>query len=307
VGFLGPKVHEALHGQAFPADVQTADHLAAGGVIDAVVELDELHELVDRALAVLVDPPTGPSRPRPGTTEPAERDAWQAVEHTRNGQRVGVRDLLRHAATDTLRLHGTGAGERDDTVLTALTRLDGRPCVLVGQDRARQSPAQALGPAALRQAQRAMRLAEELRLPLVTVVDTPGAALSVEAEEGALAGEIARCLAVLTTMTVPTVSVLLGEGCGGAALALFPARTRIALADAWLSPLPPEGASAIVHGDPGHAAQLAREQSISATALYRKGFLDHVLDESASAPADLAGAVAALVAHAIADATRLRA
>ena len=69
-----------------------------------------------------------------------------------------------------------------------------------------------------------MRLAEELRLPLVTVVDTPGAELSQAAEEGAMAGEIARCIATLSTLTVPTVSVILGQGCGGGALALLPAQ-----------------------------------------------------------------------------------
>jgi len=61
-----------------------------------------------------------------------------------------------------------------------------------------------------------MRLAEELRVPLVTVIDTPGAELSPRAEESAMAGEIARCIAELATMTVPTVSVILGQGCGGA-------------------------------------------------------------------------------------------
>ena len=84
-----------------------------------------------------------------------------------------------------------------------------------------------------------MRLAQELGLPLVTVIDTPGAELSPRAEEGAIAGEIARCIAALTTMTVPTVSVLLGQGCGGGALAFLPAQVVVATEHSWLSPLPP--------------------------------------------------------------------
>ena len=147
-------------------------------------------------------------------------------------------------------------------MLVALTRLDGQPCVLVGQDRARQSPTSPMGPGALREARRAMRLAEELGMPLVTVIDTPGAELSAHAEERAIAGEIARCIATLTTMTVPTVSVVLGQGCGGGALALLPAREVIAAEHAWLSPLPPEGASAIVHGDVSHAAEMAELQQV---------------------------------------------
>ena len=80
-----------------------------------------------------------------------------------------------------------------------------------------------MGPAALRKARRGMRLARELRLPLVTVIDTPGAALSREAEEGGLAGEIARCLAELVTLPAPTLCVLVGQGTGGGALASCPA------------------------------------------------------------------------------------
>ena len=131
-----------------------------------------------------------------------------------------------------------------------------------------------------------MRLAEELRLPLVTVIDTPGAELSVAAEEGAIAGEIARCIATLTTMTVPTLAILLGQGCGGGALALFPARTVVAAEHAWLSPLPPEGASVIVHGDVTHAAEMARAQRVRSTDLLALGAVHHVVAEPVGASAE---------------------
>ena len=139
-----------------------------------------------------------------------------------------------------------------------------------------------------------MRLAEELGLPLVTVIDTPGAELSPRAEEGAIAGEIARCIATLVTMTVPTVSVVLGQGCGGGALALLPARTVIATEHAWLSPLPPEGASVIVHGDVAHAAEMAAAQHVGAADLLAGGTVHHVVPERPEdSPRDLAVAVAA--------------
>ena len=124
-------------------------------------------------------------------------------------------------------------------MLIALARLDGQPCVVIGQDRTTQTPASPMGPGALREARRGMRLANELRLPLVSVIDTPGAELSPEAEQGAIAGEIARCISAMAMMRVPTVSVLLGQGCGGGALALLPAHTVVAAENAWLSPLPP--------------------------------------------------------------------
>jgi len=294
VGFLGPKVYEGLEGRPFPPGVQTAENLAARGVIDAVVEPADLPQLVDTALAVLVDPAGPPRLPRRTSGASGSLDAWASVQRTRAADRAGVRDLLRHGATATLRLHGTDEGERDSAVLVALTRLDGQPCVVVGQDRARQSPATPMGPAALREARRGMQLAEELGLPLVTVIDTAGAELSQRAEEGAIAGEIARCIATMTTLTVPTVSVLLGQGCGGGALALLPAQVVVAAEHAWLSPLPPEGASIIVHGDVSHAAEMAQAQRVRAVDLHGAGTVQHLVPERDGDTAeDLAVAVAA--------------
>ncbi|WP_418057771.1 carboxyl transferase domain-containing protein [Pimelobacter simplex] len=300
VGFLGPKVFEALNGRPFPEGVQLAENLAAKGVIDAVIPAEELPALVDHALGVLVAPATASVLERrtpvvAGTL--LDHPVWEDIEITRAPGRVGVRDLLRYGAAGTLRLKGTDEGERDDSVLIALTRLDGQPCVLVGQDRSRQSPSTPMGPGALREARRGMKLAQELGLPLVTVVDTPGAELSPEAEEGAIAGEIARCIATLVTMTVPTVSVILGQGCGGGALALLPARTVLATERGWLSPLPPEGASVIVHGEPSRAAEMAAQQKVGALDLLAAGDVHGVVPERADDTAEtLARAVTAEVA-----------
>lgn len=300
VGFLGPKVYEALHDRPFPPGVQVAENLAAMGVIDAVVPAEELPALVDHALGVLVDPSAEPVLERRAPVEPGtlrDHPVWDDIEATRATDRVGVRDLVRYGATGTLRLAGTDEGERDDSVLIALTRLDGQPCVLVGQDRSRQTPTTPMGPGALREARRAMHLAQEFGLPLVTVVDTPGADLSPEAEEGAIAGEIARCIATLVTLTVPTVSVILGQGCGGGALALLPARTVLATERAWLSPLPPEGASVIVHGDTSHAAEVAAVQQVGALDLLASGDVHGVVPElEGDAAGELARAVVAEVA-----------
>ncbi|MFT4233076.1 MAG: carboxyl transferase domain-containing protein, partial [Leucobacter sp.] len=128
-------------------------------------------------------------------------------------------------------------------------------------------------------ARRAMHLSEQLRLPLVTVIDTPGAALSKGAEEGGLASEIAHCLADLATHQGPTLSVLLGEGTGGGALAILPADRTLAAEHAWLSPLPPEGASAIVHRDTSHAPELAEQQGVASARLRANGIVDRIVVE----------------------------
>jgi acetyl-CoA carboxylase carboxyl transferase subunit beta len=292
IGFLGPVVYQTLHGQPFPDGVQVAENLVDKGIIDAVVPIEDLADVVARALALLSgrvrpQPPSLPSRPASAT--PPGGDAWSAITLTRRPDRPGVRELLRHAADDVLLLNGTQSGESDDALLLALTSFSGTACVLVGQDRHVQSQQRPLGPAALRSARRGMRLAEELRLPLVCVIDTPGADLSAAAEEGALAGEIARCLAKMVELTVPTVSILLGEGTGGGALALLPSRRVIAASNAWLAPLPPEGASAIMHGSSDFAPQMARRQRVRAVDLLADGTVHAVVPEQVAAHEDPAG------------------
>ena len=130
-----------------------------------------------------------------------------------------------------------------------------------------------------------MRLAAELRLPLVTVIDTAGAELSREAEERGLAAEIARCLADLITLQSPTLAVLMGQGAGGAALALLPADRVIAAENSWLSALSPEGASVLRYRTSTRAADIAESMDISAQALLRDGIADEVILEDADAAA----------------------
>src|SRR4029077_15127333 len=148
------------------------------------------------------------------------------------------------------------------TMMLALARFGGQPAVVLGQQRVVGG---LIGPAALREARRGMALADGLKLPLVLVIDTAGPALSEEAEQGGLAGEIARCLSDLVTLGTPTVSVLLGRGSGGPALAMVPADRVLAALHGWLAPLPPEGASAIVFRDVAHAPELAAAAGLPAT------------------------------------------
>jgi acetyl-CoA carboxylase carboxyl transferase subunit beta len=299
IGFLGPAVYEVLRGEPFPVGVQVAENLVAKGIVDAVVRVEELAHLTARALALLSWRPPCPPPPLPSAEAEAAgtsgTDAWSSITLTRRRDRPGVRELLRYAADDILPLSGTQSGEADHALMLVLTSFSGTPCVLVGQDRLAQSRRRPLGPAALRSARRGMRTAQELGLPLVCVIDTPGADLSAAAEEGALAGEIARCLAEMVQLTVPSVSILLGEGTGGGALALLPSRRVIAAGNAWLSPLPPEGASAILHGSQGQAPEVATRQRVSAADLLADGIVHAIVPEHVPAhddPATFARAIA---------------
>lgn len=111
-----------------------------------------------------------------------------------------------------------------------------------------------------------------------------------------MAGEIARCIAGMTSLTVPSVSVLLGQGCGGGALALLPADRTIAAENALLSPLPPEGASVIMFGDVARAPQMVEAQRVSAFELLEDGIVTHLVAESEEdSPEVFAEAVAASI------------
>lgn len=279
IGFLGPKVYRQLRGEDFPSGVQTGENLFGNGIVDAVLSPHHLRTVASRVLAT-ANARTATRRPAPAPTPaPSRASAWESIEISRHPGRPGVRSFLRHAAENVTWLNGTGQGEAGGASRTALATFGGRGAVVVALDRHAQSHSSDLGPGALRQARRGMELAAGLHLPLVTVIDTPGAALSREAEEGGLGGEIARCLAELLALRVPTVAVLMGEGTGGGALALTPTDRVIAAEHGWLAPLPPEGASVIRFGDVGHAAQLAEEQNVSATDLHRTGIVDEVVPE----------------------------
>ncbi len=294
VGFLGPRVYEALYGRPFPEGVQVSENLHARGIVDAVVAAPDLAETLHRILEVamtrrergLVADADRPVPALPQQPALADVPAWASIERTRNTGRPGVRELLELAASDVTMLSGTGDGFRHPGSVLALARFGGAPCVLLGQCRQGQTLDNPLDQSSLREARRGMRLSRELRLPLVTVIDTPGAALSKDAEERGLAGEIARSLSELLTLPTPTLSVLLGQGSGGIALALAPCDRVVASEHAWLAPLPPEGASAIVFRDTAHAPQLAAAQGVRAADLLAAGIVDTVVPEPPDAEAE---------------------
>ena len=330
IGFLGPRVYEGLHHKPFPDGVQVSENLAAHGIVDAIVPLRELPGRVAQVVALLAEPADLPAEPlSPPTDPPVDAssplvdallppvaapsppvevpsplvdvpsplvelvETWPSVLATRAAGRRGLRALLLDSGTAVI--HDTGP------IVLALSRFGRATAVVVGQDRAVQADGRLIGPADLRVARRGLVLATELRLPVVTVIDTPGADLSVDAEEGGLAREIALCLADLIAVPRPTVSVLLGGGAGGAALALFPTDRRLAAHDAWLSPLPPEGASVIVHRDTEHAPELAAAQGIAATDLAEHGEIDEIVHWGADAAGDLRASIGRLLAGLIPD------
>jgi acetyl-CoA carboxylase carboxyl transferase beta subunit len=290
MGFGGPRVVEMLTGAPLPEGVQRAEHLLERGLLDDVVAPPDLRERVARVLAVTARPSEGalpdrlgPAAPAGMVADPARHDAWASVHHARNPARPSAADLLAAWATDVTPLRGDRAGGGDDLAcLAALARVRGIPCVVVGQSRGPAGPAR-MGPAGYRKARRVMELAGELGLPLLTIVDTPGAEMSVAAEEGGLSYAIADCLATLGALPVPTLAVLAGEGGSGGALALLVADRVVCAEHASLEAIAPEGASAILYRSTEHAAELAAAQGGASWDLARFGIVDVVVPEHPSA------------------------
>ncbi|MBK9476684.1 MAG: acetyl-CoA carboxylase carboxyltransferase subunit alpha/beta [Tetrasphaera sp.] len=307
IGFLGARVYEALYGQPFPEGVQTAENFWANGLVDAVLPLDACREAASRLLRLTMVPRDLDHVPEVPREELPDEPAWASISRSRRPDRPGVRALLRFGADDVLSMHGTGAGETDRALLLALVRFGEARCVVLGQDRRSERVEAPLSPSGLRVARRGMRLATDLNLPLVSLIDTAGAALSKEAEEGGMAGEIARCLAEMVVLPVPTLCVLLGQGTGGGAIALMPADRVISAQHSWLSPLPPEGASAILYRTSQRAPEMAERQRVRARDLLADGIIDRIVAEhpdAADEPEAFCRRMARAIEHELVELTR---
>ena len=278
VGFLGPRIFETLTGEKFPEGIQTSESLARAGVVDGVVALNDLRVTVATILDVDINKEPTPVAARPDAPEPSVPSISSCLASTERINRPGFVEFISQC-TEVTELHGTTQGERSDMLRLALARIDGVSCIVVGQDRSAQASGASLGPSALRQARRGFALADELGLPIVTIVDTTGAELSVDAELGALACEIACCMADLGAAVVPSVGVVLGRGCGGGALALLATDAVIAAQHAWVSPLPLEGASAIRFRSANFVDKVAVDLGIDAHSLQQAGVVDLVVAE----------------------------
>lgn len=211
--------------------------------------------------------------------------AWDSILLSRRTDRPGVKTLLKLGASDVLLLRGTGQGEHDPGMLLALARFGGTPCIVLGQDRHRKTLEEPLGPGGLRVARRGIRLAADLNLPLVSIIDTEGATLSGEARR---AGWPAR------SPDLPTWSCSRRPrcaSCSGRAPAAQrlgdPARRPSDLRPARPGcPRCPEGASAIVHRTIERADEMAASQRVRSVDLREDGIVDAIVPEHPDAASE---------------------
>ncbi|MFM9108677.1 MAG: carboxyl transferase domain-containing protein, partial [Chloroflexota bacterium] len=227
IGFAGPRVAEQAIGRKLPPGTHTAEYLLDHGMIDAIVPRTALRGVLASLLGLL----SGPSGPFPGeppggasgSGPPAA--AWDLVQGARSLDRPTSLDYLDRMIDEFFELRGDRVSGDDPAVIAGIGMLAGNPVAVVALERGHDAEREArhggmARPEGYRKAQRVMRLAARLGLPLLALVDTPGAYPGPESEEGGLAGELAACMALLSDLPTPTVAADIGEGGSGGALAL---------------------------------------------------------------------------------------
>ncbi|MFP5310504.1 MAG: carboxyl transferase domain-containing protein [Actinomycetes bacterium] len=296
IGFAGPRVAEAMTGGPLPEGSHTAAGARASGLVDDVVARGDLPGRLTTLLAWAAGdtratpaqaPAAAPADDRPAAGAAERPDAWTAVLASRDPARARAGGFL--AAVDVAAsLRGDRAGGVDDTIRVALATLPPAAhgsaphrVVVVAMDR--DVDEARVTPAGYRLAWRGLALAERLGLPVVTLVDTPGADASASSEAGGVAHHIAATFSRLLALPVPTVCLVTGEGGSGGALALAVADRLLLQQHATFSVIAPEGAAAILHRDAGRAPEVAALLRPTAHDLLALGLCDAVVPEPAGA------------------------
>lgn len=285
IGFAGPRVIEQLTGEPPPAGTHTAEFLLEHGQLDGVVDRARLRGVLATLLQLFQARGPVESRAtrepyRPPTTPPPS--AWPEVQLARRNDRPTSIDYIRRLMPQFVELRGDRVFGDDPAVVAGIGDLAGMTVCAIGQERGHGDPLRNGGrvrPEGFRKAARIMRLAAELRFPLVTFIDTPGAHLDYDSEARGLAGALSSCLANMSVLPVPVVSVVIGEGGSGPALALGVADRILMQEHAVYSVIAPEGAAAIVHRDSARAQDIADALKITAYDCLVLGVVDAIVAE----------------------------
>jgi acetyl-CoA carboxylase carboxyl transferase subunit beta len=279
VGFAGPRIVQSVTGVPPSERSHTSESALAHGLVDAIDDaLPERSWVRDVIGALAPDDPRAVPVPRLVDHPDAAVDEWAAVNIERAGDRPTASGLLFEISDSLVEMRGDRAGHDDRAVVTALVRVAGRRAVALALDR--DIPP---GPSGFRKARRAVAVAGRLDLPVVTLIDTPGADPSEESESGGLAWAIAALYESLLAAPVPVLSVVTGEGGSGGGLAFAVGDFLLAYTSSVFSIIRPEAAAEILWRDPNRAPEAAQLLKPSAHDLLRFGIADALIDEQLSA------------------------
>ncbi|HQY87346.1 MAG TPA: acetyl-CoA carboxylase carboxyltransferase subunit alpha [Tepidisphaeraceae bacterium] len=211
--------------------------------------------------------------------------AWETVQVARHPQRPLFRDYVELICREFREIHGDRHFGDDPTMVCGLTKIGGQRLMLIGHHKGRDTKEKiacnfgCAHPEGYRKALRAMKLAEKYHLPVVTLIDTPGAYPGIGAEERGQAESIAMNLMEMSRLKTPIVSIVIGEGGSGGALGIGVADKVAMLQHAWYSVISPEACSAILFKDNSSAAQLAESLKLTSAHLIRLGVIDAIVPE----------------------------
>ena len=211
--------------------------------------------------------------------------SWQIANLARHPQRPHTLDYIVRCFADFQELHGDRMYADDPSLVGGLARLEGRPVMVLGHQKGRDTKERVrrnygmASPEGYRKALRLMRMAEKFNIPLITLIDTPGAYPGMGAEERGQSEAIARNLLVMAGLKVPIVSLVIGEGGSGGALAIGVADRVLMLQYGIYSVISPEGCASILWKSTEKAAAAAEAMGITAERLQRLGLIDEVIQE----------------------------
>ena len=301
IGFAGPRGIAQTIGQKLPEGFQRAEFLVEKGIIDGVVERQELKETVWKLLNIHQDalqyihygdtqnvenlPEIRNSRGKTAECDKKELTAWERVEISRSKERPTTLSYVQQVFDDFLELHGDRAFRDDGAVIGGIAMFGGQPVTVIGQQKGKNVKENIYrnfgmaSPEGYRKALRLMKQAEKFGRPVVTFVDTPGAACGIEAEERGQGEAIARNLLEMSGIQTPMVSILIGEGGSGGALGLAVTDEVWMMENATYSILSPEGFASILWKDGKRAKEASEVMKITAKDLKKLQIIEKVIRE----------------------------
>ncbi|HJF95161.1 MAG TPA: acetyl-CoA carboxylase carboxyltransferase subunit alpha [Lachnoclostridium phocaeense] len=301
IGFAGPRVIEQTIGQKLPKGFQRSEFLLEHGFIDRIVEREELKTVLSEILQMHQE--SGRTYKRGAASErdaaleeqmealaaPEEEklSAWERVQISRMKDRPVGSDYIQTLFTDFMEFHGDRYFADDKAIIGGIARFHGRPVTVIAQAKGtstKENIERNFGmpsPDGYRKALRLMKQAEKFGRPVICFVDTPGAFCGLEAEERGQGEAIARNIYEMSGLKVPVLSVIIGEGGSGGALAMATADEVWMLENSVYSILSPEGFASILWKDSTKAKEAAEVMKLTARDLYKAGIVEKVIPEPA--------------------------
>ncbi len=210
---------------------------------------------------------------------------WQRVQLARHQARPHSLDYIQALITDWTEVHGDRGFADDHAVVTGFGKFEGTPVAVIGQQKGRdtrENLARNFGmmhPEGYRKAMRIMRTAEKFHLPIIILIDTPGAYPGIGAEERGQAEAIARNIRDMFTLTVPVIVIIIGEGASGGALGIGVGDVVLMLENAWYCVISPEGCASILWRDRAMASRSAEALKLTAPDLLQLKVIDEIIPE----------------------------